>query len=62
MRRGCGSSASSTRSSAASAARVRTFPRGEVKELIREADSLMPAFVMPSTDVDNLVAYLKSKK
>jgi putative heme-binding domain-containing protein len=43
-------------------ARVRTFARSEVRELIREQDSLMPAFVMPATDVDNLVAYLKSKK
>jgi putative heme-binding domain-containing protein len=42
--------------------RARTFARSEIKELLREADSLMPAFVMPATDVDNLVAYLKSKK
>jgi len=42
--------------------RARAFSRSEIKEMIREADSLMPAFVMPATDVDNLVAYLKSKK
>ena len=42
--------------------RARTFARSEIKEIIREADSLMPAFVMPATDVDNLVAYLKSKR
>jgi putative heme-binding domain-containing protein len=42
--------------------RPRSFPKSEVKELVRETDSLMPAFVMPSTDVDNLVAYLKTRK
>ncbi len=42
--------------------RTRNFAKSEIKEIVREADSLMPAFVMPSTDVDNLVAYLKSKK
>jgi len=42
--------------------RARTFAKSEIKEIVREADSLMPAFVMPATDVDNLVAYLKSKK
>jgi putative heme-binding domain-containing protein len=42
--------------------KVRSIPKADVKEVRRETASLMPAYVMPSTDMDNLVAYLSSLK
>lgn len=44
------------------AGRRHSFVKAELKELRREAESLMPAFVMPATDIDNLVSYLKTRK
>jgi putative heme-binding domain-containing protein len=40
----------------------RTFPRGEVKDVRRETTSLMPAYTMPGTDLDNIIAYLKLRR
>lgn len=40
--------------------RPHSLPKSALKEIDREADSFMPAYVMPATDVDNLVAYLKT--
>jgi putative heme-binding domain-containing protein len=42
--------------------RHHTFPKSELRAITRETDSLMPAYVMPATDVDNLIAYLKTKQ
>jgi putative heme-binding domain-containing protein len=41
---------------------ARTFRKDEVREVRRETTSLMPAFTMPSTDLDNIVAFLKRLK
>jgi putative heme-binding domain-containing protein len=40
----------------------RSFPKSELKEVQIESGSLMPAYTMPSTDLDNIVAYLKSHR
>jgi quinoprotein glucose dehydrogenase len=40
----------------------RSFRKTELKEVRREPGSPMPAYVMPATDLDNLVAYLKERK
>ncbi len=40
----------------------RSFLKTQLREVQHEASSLMPAFTMPSTDLDNLVAYLSSLK
>ena len=43
------------------AGKRRVFRKSEIKSVRREPGSLMPAYVMPATDLDNLVAYLKEK-
>jgi putative heme-binding domain-containing protein len=40
----------------------RSFLKSDLREFRHETESLMPAYTMPSTDLDNLVAYLRSKK
>jgi hypothetical protein len=44
------------------AGKRRSFRKTELKEVRREPGSPMPAYVMPATDLDNLVAYLKERK
>jgi putative heme-binding domain-containing protein len=39
-----------------------SFLKSQLKEFQHESSSLMPAYTMPSTDLDNLVAYLSSLK
>ena len=41
---------------------TRSFVKAELKNFRHEAGSLMPAFTMPATDLDNIIAYLKAKK
>jgi putative heme-binding domain-containing protein len=40
----------------------RSFLKSDLKDYRHESGSLMPAFTMPATDLDNIVAYLKSKR
>jgi putative heme-binding domain-containing protein len=40
----------------------RSFLKAELKDFRHETGSLMPAYTMPATDLDNIVAYLKSKR
>ena len=40
----------------------RSFLKSQLKDFQHESSSLMPAYTMPSTDLDNLVAYLSSLK
>jgi len=40
----------------------RSFLKSDLKDYRHETGSLMPAYAMPATDVDNIVAYLKTKR
>jgi len=40
----------------------RSFYKSQLKDFQHETASLMPAYTMPATDLDNLVAYLSSLK
>jgi len=40
----------------------RSFVKSQLKAFQHETASLMPAYTMPATDLDNLVAYLSSQK
>jgi putative heme-binding domain-containing protein len=40
----------------------RSFAKAQLKSVQHETSSMMPAYTMPSTDMDNLVAYLISLK
>jgi len=40
--------------------RTRSFVKAEVRKVEHETESPMPAFTMPSTDLDNIVAYLST--